>query len=81
MAEDLDAVIRSMGCAAPVVVGWSSGGLTLTMGMPAIAGPMFGCWPGRLLALDSALAQPTVGVRGVPLLLDAGHPAMLHDDP
>jgi hypothetical protein len=29
----------------------------------------------------SALAQLTVGVRGVPLLLDAGHPALLHDDP
>jgi hypothetical protein len=29
----------------------------------------------------SALAQLTVRVRGVPLLLDAGHPAVLHDDP
>jgi hypothetical protein len=29
----------------------------------------------------SALAQLTVGVRCVPLLLEAGHPALLHDDP
>jgi hypothetical protein len=29
----------------------------------------------------SALVQLTFGVRGVPLLLDAGHPAVLHDDP
>jgi hypothetical protein len=29
----------------------------------------------------SALAQLTVRVRGVPLHLDAGHPALLHDDP
>jgi len=29
----------------------------------------------------TALAQLTVGVGGVPLLLDAGHPALLHDDP
>jgi hypothetical protein len=29
----------------------------------------------------SALAQLTVGVRCVPLLLDVGHPALLHDDP
>jgi hypothetical protein len=35
----------------------------------------------RRRAVFGALAQLTVGVRGVPLLFDAGHPAVLHDDP
>ena len=32
-------------------------------------------------SVGSALAQLTFRVRGVPLLLDVGHPALLHDDP